>query len=80
MVTFELTVDGSWAQIYQERAQTSLEQATVAASTNSDHNALQLLSTQLQTWRSGKVLSLRDARITTGPGPSLRTACRMTPC
>lgn len=55
MVTFGLAVDGSWAQIYHERVQTSLEQATVAASTNSDHNALQLLNTQyanLAKWES----------------------------
>jgi hypothetical protein len=54
-VTFGLAVDGSWAQIYHERVQTSLEQATVAASTNSDHNALQLLNTQyanLAKWES----------------------------
>jgi len=55
MVTFGLAVDGSWAQIYHDRVQTSLEQATVAASTNSDHNALQLLGTQfanLAKWES----------------------------
>jgi len=58
MVTFGLAVDSSWAQIYHQRAQTSLEQATVAASTNSDHNALQLLSTQfsnLAKWESAVV-------------------------
>jgi hypothetical protein len=55
MVTFGLAVDDSWAQIYRERVQTSLEQTTVAASTNSDHNALQLLTTQfgnLSQWES----------------------------
>jgi hypothetical protein len=55
MVTFGLAVDGSWAQIHHERVQTSLEQATVAASTNSDRNAFQLLSTQfanLAKWES----------------------------
>ena len=55
MVTFGLAVDGSWAQIYHDRVQTSLEQATVAASTNSDHDALQLLRTQfanLAKWES----------------------------
>lgn len=46
---------GSWAQIYHQRVQTSLEQATVAASANSDHNALRLLNTQyanLARWES----------------------------
>ena len=55
MVTFGLAVDGSWAQIYHERVQTSMQQATVAASTNADHNALQLLSIQfanLAKWES----------------------------
>jgi hypothetical protein len=41
MVTFGLAVDGSWAEIYHDRVRASLEQATVAASTNSDHDALQ---------------------------------------
>jgi hypothetical protein len=36
MVTFGLAVDGSWAQIYHERVQASLEQATLAASTNGE--------------------------------------------
>jgi hypothetical protein len=49
MVTFGLAVDGYCAQIYHERIQTSLEQATVAASSNSGHNALQLLNTQYAT-------------------------------
>jgi hypothetical protein len=55
MVTFGLAVDGYCAQIYHERMQTSLEQATVAASSNADHNALQLLNTQyanLAKWES----------------------------
>jgi hypothetical protein len=63
MVTFGLAVDGSWAQIYHERVQTSLEQATVAASTNSDHNALQLLNTQyanLAKWESMVVAERQD--------------------
>jgi hypothetical protein len=53
MVTVGLAVDDSWAQIHHEP--TSLEQASVTASTSSDHNALQLLSTQfanLARWES----------------------------
>lgn len=63
MVKFGLAVDGSWAQIYHERVQTSLQQATVAASTNSDHNALQLLNTQyanLAKWESMVVAERQD--------------------
>jgi hypothetical protein len=55
MVTFGLAVGGTWAQTYHDRVETSLAQATVAASTNSDHNALQLLSNQfanLTKWAS----------------------------
>jgi len=58
MLTFGLAVDGTWAQAYQDRVRTSLAQANVAASTNSDHNALQLLSTQfanLAKWQSDVV-------------------------
>jgi hypothetical protein len=46
MVTFGLAVDEKWAQTYQDRVETSLSQASAAASTDSDHNALQLLNTQ----------------------------------
>ena len=55
MVTFGLAVDEKWAQGYQERVETSLSQASAAASTDSDRNALQLLSTQfanLAKWES----------------------------
>jgi hypothetical protein len=63
LVTFGLAVDNSWAQINHERVQTSLEQATVAATTNSDHNALQLLSTQfanLAKWEGTLLAERKD--------------------
>ncbi|MFZ0213043.1 MAG: hypothetical protein WBE20_12685 [Candidatus Acidiferrales bacterium] len=56
MVTYGLAVSGTWAQTYHDRAETSLAQASVAASTNSDRNALQLLNNQynnLSKWASG---------------------------
>jgi hypothetical protein len=62
MVTFGLAVDGTWAQIYHDRVETSLAQATVAASTNSDRNALQLLNNQfanLAKWASVVVAERR---------------------
>jgi hypothetical protein len=80
MVTFGLAVDGSWAQIYHERVQTSLEQATVAASTNSDHNALQLLNTQYANLAKWEAWWLRNARITMEPERWLRTHCGMIQC
>jgi hypothetical protein len=63
MVSFGLADDGTWARTYHERVETNLAQATVAASTNSDHNALQLLSSQfanLAKWES-VVLAERHA-------------------
>jgi hypothetical protein len=63
MVTFGLAVDGRWAQTYHDRAETSLAQASVAAATNSDHNALRLLSNQfanLAKWAS-EVVAERQA-------------------
>jgi hypothetical protein len=65
MVTFGLAVDGTWAQTYHDRVETSLAQATVAASTNSDHNALQLLSNQfanLAKWASDVVQNAKLSR------------------
>ena len=55
MVTYGLAVDGTWAQTYQDHVRTSMGQATVAATTSSDHSALQLLTTQfahLANWES----------------------------
>jgi hypothetical protein len=63
MVTYGLAVDGTWAQTYQDRVHTSLGQATVAASTNSDHSALRLLNaeyTNLANWATG-VMAERQA-------------------
>src|ERR1700674_247086 len=63
MATFGLAFDETWAHTYHNRVETSIAQANVAASTNSDHNALQLLSTQfanLAKWE-GEVLAERRA-------------------
>jgi hypothetical protein len=63
MATFGLAFDETWAHTYHNRVEASLAQASVAASTNSDHNALQLLSTQfanLAKWE-GEVLAERRA-------------------
>jgi hypothetical protein len=56
MVTYGLVVSGRWAQAYREHAETSLSQASVAASTSEDHEALQLLNNQynsLAQWAGG---------------------------
>ncbi len=58
LVKFGLAVDDSWAQVYHERVQESLQQTTIAASTNADRNALQLLNTQfanLAKWESAVI-------------------------
>jgi hypothetical protein len=55
MVTYGLAVDGTWAQTYHERVETSLTQASLAATSSSDHSALQLLNNQfarLAKWES----------------------------
>jgi hypothetical protein len=68
LVKFGLAVDDSWARVYHERVQESLQQTTIAASTNADRNALQLLNTQfanLAKWESAVIAerqSLNGAR------------------
>jgi hypothetical protein len=55
MVTYGLAANAEWAQTYHDRVQTSLAQAAVAASTNSDRDALRLLDNQfanLANWAS----------------------------
>jgi len=55
LVTYGLAVDAQWGQIYRQRVEASLGQANIAAVTESDHNALQLLNTQfanLTKWES----------------------------
>jgi len=66
MVTFGLVVDGSWAQIYHERVQTTLEQELSQLQPIQIMMLFNCSELSLQTWRSGKVLSLRNARITMG--------------
>jgi hypothetical protein len=63
MVTFGLAVNDTWARTNRDRVEASLAQANAAASTSSDHNALQLLSTQftnLAKWES-EVLAERQS-------------------
>jgi hypothetical protein len=55
MVTYGLATGGDWASSYQDEVMTGLEQATAAASTDSDRAALQLLGNQfanLASWAS----------------------------
>jgi hypothetical protein len=55
MVTFGLAVDGTWAQTYHDQVEASIARASVAATTSSDHSALQLLNNQfthLAKWES----------------------------
>ncbi len=49
MVTFGLAAGGGWAQEYHNRVETSVTQASVAATTESDRNALQLLNNEFAT-------------------------------
>jgi hypothetical protein len=63
MVTYGLAVSGTWAQDYRERVDEGLMQSTLAASTDADRNALQLLkneSDNLAGWAS-EVMAARQA-------------------
>jgi hypothetical protein len=63
MVTYGLAVSGTWAQDYRERVDAGLRQTTLAASTDADRSALQLLkseSASLAGWASD-VLAARKA-------------------
>jgi len=63
LVKFGLAVDDLWAQVYHERVQLSVDQTSVAASTNADHAALQLLNTQftnLAKWESVVIAERND--------------------
>jgi hypothetical protein len=63
MVTYGLAVSPRWAQDYRDRAKTSLSEASIAATSSSDHNALQLLNHQfasLAKWASDLSAERRD--------------------
>lgn len=56
MITYGLAVSDTWAQNYEEQVQVGLRQAGVAASTEADRNALQLLRNEadkLTSWANG---------------------------
>jgi hypothetical protein len=63
MVANGLATGGEWARSYEDQVMTSLEQATAAASTDSDRSALQLLGNQFATLRgwSGNLIAERQA-------------------
>ena len=63
MITYGLAVSDAWAQNYQEQVLVGLRQAEVAATTDADRNALQLLHNEvdkLNIWASG-VYAARQA-------------------
>jgi len=63
MVAYGLAVSGTWAQYYRERADEGLRQTTLAASTEADRNALQLVKNEydnLAGWASD-VMAARQA-------------------
>lgn len=63
MITYGLAVSDAWAQNYQEQVLVGLRQAEVAATTDADRNALQLLHNEvdkLNGWASG-VYAARQA-------------------
>jgi conjugal transfer/entry exclusion protein len=63
MITYGLAVSEAWASSYHDRAQDGLTQATVAATTDDDREALALLKNEFDTlagW-SGATLAARQA-------------------
>ncbi len=63
MITYGLAVSESWAQGYQSRAMDDMTQATLAATTDDDRSALNLLRNEfdtLSTW-SAQTLASRQA-------------------
>jgi hypothetical protein len=63
MITYGLVVSASWSSDYHDRVEADLAQAAVAATTDSDQNALPLLrneSDKLNSWASD-VLAARQA-------------------
>jgi hypothetical protein len=63
MVTYGLAVSDARTQDYHQRVQEGLEQAGIAATTEADHNALQLLqneSDKLASW-ADTILAARKA-------------------
>jgi len=63
MITYGLAVSGSWAQEYHAQVEEGLRQAMVAASTDADRNALQLIRNEydkLAGW-AGDVFAERQA-------------------
>lgn len=63
MVIYGLAMSPRWAQDYRDRARLSLSEASVAASTPLDHNAIQLLNHQfasLAKWADDLAAERRD--------------------
>lgn len=63
MITHGLAVSDGWAQGYRDQAQADLAQAEVAATTDADHNAVQLLRNEfgnLTSWTNGVLAARQD--------------------
>jgi hypothetical protein len=63
MVTYGLAVNPGWAQAYQDRANTSLQEAAAIVSSNAERNALQLLNLQYSSiarWANALAADRRD--------------------
>src|SRR5579871_222848 len=63
MVTYGMAVSDKWSQSYHDQAQEGLAQAGVAASTDADRSALQLLqneSAKLASWSDGIIAARKN--------------------
>lgn len=73
VISFGAFVDGSWDQDYRDRAETSLQLATVAVSTVSDQSAVQLLQneyTNVEQWATTTVATRRELNATRTMAPN----------
>jgi len=73
MITYGLAVSEAWAQDYSNRVQAGLQEAGVAASTEADQNALQLLQNEadkLASWANGVFAARRALNGTTTVDPN----------
>jgi hypothetical protein len=63
MITHGLALGDAWAESYHKRVQEGLHQAQLAAQTDSDRSALQLLQSEadnLTTWWNGVLAARQD--------------------
>src|SRR6202521_3288956 len=73
ILTYGVPVVGTWPQDYHDRVEANLEQVGIAASTASDHDAMQLLRNQFSNvarWANDVVTTRQSLNATNTVGPN----------